>query len=306
MNDANDPRNPCNDNDELLFNGLLCAGRDPRGCAAVVASQDPNTGQMYRNPQYRIRNMRDPANGGDFSPDMALGVQIYALTTGDHDRFFRWLQWLDLINGCGTEVFGRCIDFTPPLFCPNNRNCTIRPGDAATLARTVEHLEATYGMRGLDQLPNGRLRGYLGTWKNWGEQMNFWGSIVASCGYSQHIGYTVALIHRLTGSNLLDPAARGQSNNPCNVTTDARGARIGNAFFDMMGGHPRQQIVSDILYACPSEATDRRELPSTWHWENEITDASFRRPNLWGCIFAAATIGIMPAAREEKPPQVQE
>lgn len=36
---------PCDDGDMTLFNGLLCAAGDERGCVGVAEAQDPTTGE---------------------------------------------------------------------------------------------------------------------------------------------------------------------------------------------------------------------------------------------------------------------
>ncbi len=74
---TNKDEQPCDDGDMTLFNGLLCYAGDERGCIGVAAAQDPNTGQWFRSPRIRLHG--NDRGGASFSPDMALGVQLYLI-----------------------------------------------------------------------------------------------------------------------------------------------------------------------------------------------------------------------------------
>ncbi|RVG01814.1 hypothetical protein CN230_31330 [Sinorhizobium meliloti] len=101
-----DPAQPCDDGDMTMFNGLFCFAGDERGCQGVVDAQDPDTGQgqWFRSPRIRLLGHNDCGNAS-FSPDMALGVQLYLVKTGDAERAMKWAKWLDSLSGWGLAWF---------------------------------------------------------------------------------------------------------------------------------------------------------------------------------------------------------
>ncbi|MFO0733587.1 MAG: hypothetical protein U0361_22045 [Nitrospiraceae bacterium] len=171
----------CNDGDMALFSGLLCAAqvkykRQDKdiliGCDAVAASQD-DTGQWYRSPRRRLDHTIDEeersGNVASFSPDMAIGVQLYLASMKDVDRGNLWLKWLDTHRPCwgGNEPECRirdprtgielsnvrglprfCLDPPGPPQSDENEigrvfrrlgmdfRCSMRPGDLAILGQT--------------------------------------------------------------------------------------------------------------------------------------------------------------------------
>jgi hypothetical protein len=181
---------PCDDGDMTLFNGLLCFTGDERGCTAVAEAQDPRTGEWHRSPRIRLlgKNDRGEAN---FSPDMALGVQLYLLRKRDMKRAQKWIEWLhkskanpevsreDLkkewegkvvsaaLAGNWDEVKKRTLElgvFGLPWFC-QTPDCVIRPGDYAILSATLDYFHREMQ---LDPLPDGPLRGNLGSLAGYG------------------------------------------------------------------------------------------------------------------------------------------
>lgn len=89
-----DPNQPCDDGDMTMFNGLLCYAGDERGRQAIIDAQDPDTGQWFRSPRIRLLGHNDMGNAS-FSPDMALGVQLYLVKKGDTERAMKWATWLN-------------------------------------------------------------------------------------------------------------------------------------------------------------------------------------------------------------------
>ncbi len=176
---------PCEDGDMTLFNGLLCAAGNELGCIGVAESQDPATGQWFRSPRIRING--NDRGGSSFSPDMALGVEFYLIKKKDVVRAVKWLQWLDSNVPCSIELFEQCLLRGLPRFCTDDqaeKGCTMRHGDAAALAATVDFLQKTAG---LPALPDGRLRGHLGSFSGYGPALEQISSIVNKPGYSQHL-----------------------------------------------------------------------------------------------------------------------
>jgi hypothetical protein len=265
---------PCDDGDMTLFNGLLCAAGESRGCDAVANSQDPATGQWFRSPRIRLRG--NDRGGSDFSPDMALGVQLYLVKTGDVGRAEKWLAWLHRSVPCGFELFGKCILDGIPRFCTDDakeKGCVMRPGDAAALAKTVSYLQIRHGM---PTLPDGRLRGYLGTMSGAGPQLEEISSYVNKPGFSQHLVGVSILLYRMLGrqdSMLSESTKRLVNKNP------------GNAFYSILNRSPADYIVKEILYRCPNPNIPLKQPLHQWQWERENEDKAWEHSCFWDCIF---------------------
>ena len=270
-----DPLQPCDDGDITLFNGLLCAAGDMRGCDGVAAAQDKNTGQWYRSPRIRISG--NDRGGSAFSPDMALGVQLYLAKTGDIDRAQKWLTWLHEKVPCTFEIFGKCVLLGIPRFCTDDlveKGCVMRPGDAAALSETVNFLQKKYG---LADLPNGRLRKYLQSMAGKGPQLEKISSYVNKPGFSQHLIGVSILLYRSIGINdqKLDGAAERLV-----------GKNSGNAFYSILAKRPKDQIIKEILYRCPNPNIALKYPLNEWQWERENSDLAWERSCFWDCIFA--------------------
>ena len=266
---------PCDDGDMTLFNGLLCAAGEVRGCDAVANAQDPTTGQWFRSP--RIRLSGNDRGGSDFSPDMALGVQLYLVKTGDVARAEKWLAWLHRSVPCALELFGKCLLDGIPRFCTDDakeKGCVMRPGDAAALAETVSFLQARHGM---PNLPNGRLRGYLGTMCGVGPQREEISSYVNRPAFSQHLVGVSILLYRMLGRQdgiLSESAKRLVDKNP------------GNAFYSILSRSPADNVVKEILYRCPNPNIPLKQPLHQWQWERENEDKAWEHSCFWDCIFA--------------------
>ena len=157
---------PCDDGDMTLFNGLLCYADDERGCVGVAEAQDPVSGKWDRSPRIRLLGKNDRGNS-DFSPDMALGVELYLIKKKDTERARKWLLWIHENSPCAlaSHFSTSCLLEGIPRFCTDNAGCYIRPGDAAALSTTVDYLQK---YASLPPLPDGRLRGYLGILSGYG------------------------------------------------------------------------------------------------------------------------------------------
>lgn len=176
----------CSDGDMNLFSGLLCAAgvKDSQGkligCESVAAAQDQE-GRWFRSPRHRLDPKIDAeehkANIASFSPDMALGAQLYLVTTRNKSRGDLWLKWLDEHRPCWGASEPDCkidIEIPPilsihkinarglPRFCTDepgppqpedtdldkklrelriDPRCSMRPGDLAVLAKTRAALQ---------------------------------------------------------------------------------------------------------------------------------------------------------------------
>ena len=129
----------CDDGDSTIFNGLLCASGDKRGCEAVKRSLTTEAGldesRMWRSPRRAQTNNLHRENGsvvtGDsgehktFSPDQELGLLLYAVTTGDKSSLERWFNWLDHNRPWADQA---TKVHNVPRYC-HHQNCTMRPID---------------------------------------------------------------------------------------------------------------------------------------------------------------------------------
>ncbi len=271
-----DVTQPCDDGDMTLFNGLLCAAGDDRGCVGVAQSQNPDTGEWFRSPRIRLHG--NDRGGSSFSPDMALGVQLYLLKTHDIERGRKWLLWLHDHVACSIELFGKCLVRALPRFCTDDaaeKGCTMRPGDAAELSATVSYLQQNYG---LTALPDGRLRGYLGTLSGYGPAIENIGAHVNKPGYSQHLVAVSILLMRMMGQKDLrieEAAKLLADKNPK------------NAFFVFLNEGATPKVRSLVLEKCPAQASLPAPPLDQWQWEREEADSAWMHSCYWDCIFMA-------------------
>ena len=134
----------CDDGDSTLFNGLLCASGDTRGCEAVKRSLSltggTEEGRFWRSTRraqtnnYHFESGQpydgDAGNDKSFSPDQELGVLLYAVTTHDKSSVELWFNWMDHHRPCVSNQLGSsgCGYRGLPRYC-EHENCTMRPID---------------------------------------------------------------------------------------------------------------------------------------------------------------------------------
>lgn len=266
-----EPRQPCDDGDMTLFNGLLCAAGNKLGCDGVADAQDPTSGEWFRSP--RIRLIGNDRGGASFSPDMALGVQLYLISTRDTARAQKWFGWLHELVPCSVQLGTSCLLRGIPRFCSPEQGCTMRPGDAAVLAQTVSFLQK---QAALPALPDGRLRGYISSFSDMAATLNELDANVNRAGYSQHLVAVSILALRLAGltdSKLQSSAAKLATREP------------GNAFFAYLseGGSPK--VFAQVLDRCPRANTVLVPPLRQWQWEREDADRAWESSAYWDCIF---------------------
>lgn len=267
---------PCDDGDMTLFNGLLCMAGDERGCKGVADAQDPVSGQWHRSPRLRALGYNDRGDAG-FSPDMALGVQLYLVKTRDVARAQKWLTWLHEKTACSIELSGKCLVYALPRFCTDGKGqaCTIRPGDAAALAGTVNFLQKNAG---LADLPDGRLRGYLGTVSGWGPFIAMMDSMLNKDGFSQHLTGVGISLYRMIGNTdprLQEAAQRLAEKNPR------------NAFFVYLNEGKSANALKITLEKCPKSDTVLTPPLYQWQWERDENETipAWKQTCYWDCIF---------------------
>lgn len=273
---------PCNDGDMTLFNGLLCLAGEAVGCDAVRDAQDSQTGEWHRSPRIRALGYNDRGDAS-FSPDMALGVQLYALRTRDVGRFNKWLLWMHEHVACAFAIGGSCLVRALPRFCTNdapNGGCTVRPGDAATLSATIDYLQRNAG---LPTLPDGRLRGHLSSFNDAREVIAQLDSILNKPGYSQHIFAVGIWVMRNAGVS-------DSGLNTAITRVAQKEENRGNAFFTYLAGD-RDKALKEVLARCPSNAQPSKRPVNQWQWERDNSDKAWERSNYWDCIFMGRLLG---------------
>lgn len=273
---TNDPAQPCDDGDMTLFNGLLCAAGDQRGCAGVAEAQDPVSGEWFRSPRIRLHG--NDRGGASFSPDMALGVELYLLSSKDQARAYKWLMWMDEHVACSLNVLGWCAVRALPRFCTDDApdgGCTMRHGDAATLAATVDFLQRQAGM---PALPDGRLRGHLGTFSGYGPAIAAIDANLNRPGYSQHLVAVSLWVLKAAGTT--DPRLAEASQRLSQRAPD-------NAFFRFLSEGPTLAVRQKVLERCPAAATVLVQPLRQWQWEREEADQAWRSSAYWDCLFMA-------------------
>ncbi|MCQ9373508.1 hypothetical protein NMQ14_04530 [Methyloversatilis sp. XJ19-13] len=129
--DENQDLSDCEDGDMTLFNGILCASGEAAGCDAVRNSRTAD-GRMWRSPRRaQTNNLGTGDSGGAkaFSPDMQLGVLLYAIERNDTDLLQNWFRWLSDNRPCLLEnPAGGCLYRGLPRYCIATE-CTMRPID---------------------------------------------------------------------------------------------------------------------------------------------------------------------------------
>jgi hypothetical protein len=276
---------PCDDGDMTLFNGLLCAAGDSRGCKGVRESQDPASGLWHRSPRIRLLGKNDQGNA-DSSPDMAIGTQLYLVVSQDRIGAQKWLRWINDNTPCLIKIGNGCVLHGVPQFCLT-QDCIIRPQDAATLAATVSFLQKSTGMA---PLTDGRLRGMLGTFSDYGAVAQDIAARVNDLGFSQHlVGVSIWLL-RLVGST-------DQSQDLSAATLAKRNP--GNAFFSLLAGKGKEQVLEDTLARCPADPATLVRPLNQWQSErssepNKDTGLyAWQQSSLWDCIFMGRIIGTL-------------
>ncbi len=272
----------CEDGDMTLFNGLLCASGDRQGCDAVRASLDDVKGLWHRSPRIKLLGKNDRGEA-DFSPDMALGVQLYLTVTKDIVAAEKWLTYLNQTYVC--IPFGPSCSSKLPKFC-EHINCVMRPQDIMMLKVTVNYLQAHANLGALQPGPlNDALNSATGSNSAMLELL----ARVQKPGFPPHLVGTGVLIMRMSGYSepRLGIAARSLARRFPN-----------NAFFLWLSKAPTNNIHSAILRQCPASLKDQIQPWDDWQWESygAREDGSLPQQHTawWDCIFMANLL------REEK------
>jgi hypothetical protein len=259
----------CDDGDMTLFAGLLCASGEQIGCETVRRSQ-LDSGQWNRSPRRAQTN--NLGNPNSFSPDMALGAQLYLATEGDSAAGSRWLEWMDRVRPCIVGSGDLCLQSPLLRFCTddNESGCTVRPGDASMLDATsrnvgfpppTKEMRAIFHQAGLNTL-----------------DMLWLSAQVNKPGYSQHlVAVQIMLLRKMkyTDERLRTAALRLKDSQPA------------NPFFAWLYEGRTIRVRDLTLAQCPSPATGVAKDRTQWAWEREDAEKAWKNSMVWDCIFMA-------------------
>lgn len=273
------PSNPsgCDDGDMTLFNGLLCAAGDARGCEGVRRAQGSD-GRWWRSP--RLVGLGEPGHAS-FSPDMALGVYNYIVKSNDKGAFERWLKWLDANRPCVITVAGSCLLQGWPRFCPDDgpqKGCTFRPTNCDDLEKVAMATGAQGGDLCRRVLQDFKIKpDYIVPT----QQLALADALLNDLGFSLHLAAAKVFLLERAGITSVDVRAAA-------VALAYRQPK--NPFFLYLAEGPTQKVQELVLNLCPTPA-----LPSKrkfqWAWERDTDEKAWLDSMYWDCIFMGKLLG---------------
>lgn len=305
----------CDDGDETIFHGLMCAAGMPEGCAAVKASQ-ASDGRWYRSPRRAVVCANPAATPEErkqlcqnsFSPDMALGVQLYAHTTGDKAALGRWVEWIEANRPCQFNLpDGSCVK-GQPRFCTDDTEggCTLRPGDYATLAMSLEALGlVTFGDPGACPVGTSTslkigdffLKG-LCFFRPKARDVLVADALLNDPGYSQHLAGVGAFVLRKAKfpDGPIDPkTCEPKDSNDLNARVTAAKCILNkkqgmNPFFAFLAGLPHETVRNMTVALCPANQQSIPKESTDWAWQRKDAEQAWKKSMLWDCLFMAALL----------------
>lgn len=291
-----DAQKGCEDGDMTLFNGLLCASGDARGCSAVRASLDEATGLWHRSPRIKQLGYNDRGNA-DSSPDMALGVQLYLTVSKDVAAARKWFDFLNQTYLCLPSPSDPCPSMLPK-FCKHD-DCVMRPQDLLMLKVTVDYLQQQVGF---GALPAGPLQDALSQAKGSNAAMLELLARVQRPGFPPHLVAVGIWTMRLSGRTepRLDTAAKVLA-----------GRFPSNPFFLWMSGSKKDDVEASLMRQCPADLAQQIHPWDDWQWESYGARADGSLPSqhssMWDCIFMANLVrnGVASKWNKKGTPQDQ-
>lgn len=260
----------CDDGDMTLFNGLLCASGDERGCSAVALAQGPD-GRWWRSPR-RI-GWEAPEHDVSFSPDQSLGVLLYVMEHRDSDRFSRWLNWLENNRACMIELADHCLQRGWLRFCRDDpdKRCTLRPADCL-------RLELVGSAIGVDGRLCQRILAELRLENQMIMPLEDWilsSALVNEPGYPMHLVGVSILLARKAGPNSPKLA----------LAAEALALRApDNPLFAYLASGATEAVKASLRSNCPSKDRPSSNR-SQWTWERVAKPESWRDSMYWECVF---------------------
>lgn len=272
---AGDP-NHCDDGDMNLFNGLLCAAGDSRGCDAVRRSQGSD-GRWWRSPR-RIGWIY-PAHDVSFSPDQALGVMLYAVATKDANAFDQWLGWISGHRPCLVLVGGNCLQKGWLRYCDDDvpdKRCTLHQGDCTYLKATANYVGSAMAdlcEKVLDEL--GSIAPFPKSVILSVPAQSLASATVNTPGFPLHLASVGLFLARTMGIKDPDLDAAGK-------TLFAKQNQ--NPFFQYLAIGSAPSVTTQLLTLCPTPGNPSGSR-SQWAWERDQSEQAWKDSMYWDCIF---------------------
>ncbi len=296
----------CQDGDMTLFNGLLCASGEQIGCQGVKAAQDAS-GRWHRSPRLAADPSSRPTNS--FSWDMALGVQLYVVTTGDKAALGRWLSWVESNRPClvqSPNIGGQtyCLVRGWPRWCTDDteKGCTAKPQNLATLVRTVDTLGIPLPSPAEDQLPGGIAGAVLKKLQDESREANATLSLKGLLESARGLHPTVLLLdaavnregypRNLAGTEILLARRLGLSSREVALAALILGEKEPeNAFFQYLVEGPTERVAGLLLKVAPQTAAQIPAKKDDWTWQRAQSAEAWKEANLWDFVFMARLLG---------------
>ncbi len=278
---ATDPQG-CDDGDMTLFNGMICASGDQRGCDGVRLAQGAD-GRWWRSPR-RI-GCTYPKCDVSFSPDQALGVMLYtAFSKGPAAlaAYDRWVQWIDDNRPCLITIGSRCVQKGWLRYCSDDsidKRCTFRPADCTFVTATGQYLgSAKAGLcaKVLAELPP-KVRPFPQSLILSVPVQVLASATVNKIGFPLHLAAVELLLARTLKTQ--DP----------NHDLDQAGTKLvtkqdQNPFFQYLANQPTPQVTAQLLKLCPDPGRPSKGR-NQWSWERDQKDKAWLDSMYWDCIF---------------------
>ncbi len=259
----------CDDGDMNLFNGLLCASGDARGCAAVQAAQGPD-GRWWRSPRRVGTNLGKP---NSFSRDMSLGVMLYLATTRDTAAAERWITWIEKNRPCSvTNPFtGGCTIRGPHRMCRDDTDgrCTMTPATWALLHRVWSHI-------GLS--PTSEMR----TWEGADGDISQLEARINDPGYQQHLNAVAVFLKQVMNQS------RAPRQEIARILAEGE---PGNPFFVYLRDGASAQVFARVAEVCPKRDSGIPARRFQWSWERATSSQAWLESMGWDCIFMDNLLG---------------
>lgn len=273
------PPTTCDAGDMTLFNGLLCAAGEQRGCDGVKRAQGPD-GRWWRSPAH-IGKESNAGYDVSFSPDMARGVLLYAVTTKDATAYRAWVNWIDKARPCVLKVAGQCVLQGWPRICTDDekdKRCTFRP----TTCNDIENVGKYLGVAEADIC-----RRVLKTFQIRDDyiipttELTLGAGLVNEPGFPMHLaGAEIFLIEKLGLTSVYSRAGA--------VALALREPK--NPFFLYLAEGPTAKVKDLTLKLCPKVGETQHELHQ-WAWEREAADEAWEESMYWDCYFMGKLLG---------------
>ena len=272
------PPTTCDSGDMTLFNGLLCASGDKRGCDGVKNAQDSN-GRWWRSPANIGKEA--PEYDVSFSPDMARGVFLYVVTTKDINAFRKWLIWINESRPCLLNLGGNCYFQGWPRLCKDDaqdKRCTFRPqtcGDIELVGKYLGVTEADICRRVLKSF---QIRDDYIIPQT---ELAFGGALINDPGFPMHLAAAeIFLIDKLGQTSIYSRAG--------SIALAVREPK--NPFFLYLAEGPTTKVKELTLKLCPAVGETPHEQHQ-WAWEREASEKAWEKSMYWDCIFMGKLLG---------------